>query len=358
MAVNGHQFPASTDSVDWDAVVRDYTPRVRRLVARRISDAAAVEDVVQETFLRAYKRWSTYDPSQPLAPWLATIAANLCWHRWQAGERSVETGFEQLDETPLPEYFGGAAGSDEHVASLDRQAAVHAVFQRMTARHRRVLYRWELERRSTAALAAAEDLSPEALKATVVRARRSFREQYLAVAGEGPFAGILVGLAGWLGRWRDRAQRVAASGTWAEASGAWMAAPVAAAGMAMLTIFPPPLPSSYPTEPVAGQPIAALREAVPAAPPPESPPAVGTAAARTSTSQASAPTTTTTTTADLPVRAAVQPTLTTNTRSPGGTLETDGPAPENWRTAFGVPVNCDAGMTTRVTCRVLDATGQ
>lgn len=357
MAVNGYEPPASTDGVDWDVVVRRYTPRVRRLVARRVADAAAVEDVVQETFIQAYKRWSTYDPTQPLAPWLATIAANLCWHRWQAAERSVESEAEGLAEVTLPDYFD-AAGSDEHVASLDRRAAVHTVLRRMAPHHRRMLCRWELERRSTTALAAAEEVSLEVLRATVVRARRTFREQYLAVAGEGPFAGVFVGVAALLGRWRDRATRLAASGSWAEATGAWVAGPVAVAGMAMLTLLPVPSVDPRQAEALAEQPIAALRHVAPAAPLPESPPASVSAPARTSAPQPPAPTSTTSTTAGLPMRAAAQPTLTTNSRSPGGAIETDNPTASDVYTVFWVDIYCDSGVVMPLTCAALDATQQ
>jgi RNA polymerase sigma-70 factor (ECF subfamily) len=347
MAVNGRE-------VDWDTVVRDFTPRIRRLVARRLADAAAIEDVIQETFLKAYRRWSTYDPSQPLGPWLATIAANLCWERWQAAQQWADAA-EAFEETPLPDYFG-LAGSDEHVARLDREVAVHLALRRMTPRHRRVLYRWELERRSTAALAAIEDVSPEVLKATVVRARRNFREYFLAVAGEGPFAGVVVGLAGWLNRWREKANRVAVSGgNWVEASGAWVAAPVlAAAGMAMLAVAPTSTTEAVSPRPVAGQPVVAVHDAESEVPPPGGPPAAASVSELPRTVAPSAAPS-----AGLPVRAAAQPTLTTGTRSPSGSIETENPiAPHEWRTAFGVPVNCEAGLLTRTTCTALDAAGQ
>ncbi|HZI38360.1 MAG TPA: sigma-70 family RNA polymerase sigma factor [Acidimicrobiia bacterium] len=350
MAVNGRE-------VDWDTVVRDFTPRIRRLVARRLADAAAIEDVIQETFLKAYRRWSTYDSSQPLGPWLATIAANLCWERWQAAQQWADAA-EAFDETPLPDYFG-LAGSDEHVARLDREVAVHLALRRMTPRHRRVLYRWELERRSTAALAAIEDVSPEVLKATVVRARRNFREYFLAVAGEGPFAGVVVGLAGWLNRWREKANRVAVSGgNWVEASGAWVAAPVmAAAGMAMLAVAPTSTTEPMSPRPVAGQPVVAVHDAAPAVPSPEGPP-VAASAPRSSAASTTSDSTASSSTSGLSVRAAAEPTVSTNPRNSGASLETDNPAAEDWRTFFVLTVQCDAGFTGRTACKMLDATGQ
>lgn len=264
MAMRRQEVPAGPlgrDDIDWDALVRLHGPRLQRRVAQRVADPAVVDDVVQETFVQAYRRWSTYDQSRPLWPWLVAIAVNLGW-RWSQASRLVESESDDvLLDVPLLDYIG-AAGSDDHVANLDRRAAIRVALDGMTARQRRALLRWELERRSAAELAAAEGMTTEQLRATVVRARRSLRERYLAAAGEGPFAGVLVGLGGLAARWRERLSRLASSGGWAEAAGAFATAPVVAvAGMAMITLAPAPNADAPVDRTPAALPVAFVQDA-------------------------------------------------------------------------------------------------
>lgn len=342
MAVSGRE-------IDWDAVVREYTPRIRRLVARRVADAATVEDVVQETFIQAYRNWSSFDLTQPLWPWPATIAANLCWRLWQAEQRWGDA--DAFRQVPLPDYFG-QAGSDEHVARLDRAAAVHRALQRMTSRHRRILYRWELERTSTAALAATEEVSPEVLKATAVRARRNFRQYFLA-SGEGPFAGVLLGLTGLLNRWREKATRVATSGSWVEATGTLVAAPVVAvAGMAMLAVAPTSTVEPRPAASATAQPVVAVQDAAPAVPSPGGPPAAAAASAQARPVTPS-PTPASPAASGLPIRAAAQPTLTTTTNRQSSEVTQADPAGDS-RYHGGIEWNCETKVG-KAACAVFDA---
>jgi RNA polymerase sigma factor (sigma-70 family) len=54
------------------------SPTVRRFLRGRVGDAARVEDLVQEVFLRLHQARHTYDPRYPLMPWLVAIAR----HTW------------------------------------------------------------------------------------------------------------------------------------------------------------------------------------------------------------------------------------------------------------------------------------
>ncbi|MCA1671191.1 MAG: RNA polymerase sigma factor [Actinobacteria bacterium] len=62
-------------------------------LARRLVDARDVEDVVQETFTRAFDAWSAGRPPRKLEPWLATICLNTgrSWLRRASTTREVPT---------------------------------------------------------------------------------------------------------------------------------------------------------------------------------------------------------------------------------------------------------------------------
>ncbi|HEX2039537.1 MAG TPA: sigma-70 family RNA polymerase sigma factor [Acidimicrobiales bacterium] len=250
--------PIGRDDVDWDELFRLYAPRLRRCLAKRVADAAIVDDVVQETFIQAYRRWSTYDQSRPLWPWLMAIAANRAWRWSQASRRAAEPdGGTRFVGPPLRDYL--QAGSDEHVTNLHRRRAMRTALDAMPEKHRRILLAWELGDRSVADLAASEGMTPEELRATVVRARRGLRRRYLDAAGDGHFGWVVVGLGGLVSRWRDRLARLASNGGLAETASSLAAVPMVAAGMAMITLVPAPSSQRPPVGSLAEKPVALVQ---------------------------------------------------------------------------------------------------
>src|SRR3954451_14536944 len=62
--------------------VRRFQSRVYGLAVTILGDAKAAEDVAQETFVRAWRHASTYDPRRgAVSSWLLTIARNLALDR-------------------------------------------------------------------------------------------------------------------------------------------------------------------------------------------------------------------------------------------------------------------------------------
>lgn len=343
------------DDVDWDALFQDHGPRLRRRVAKRVPDPAIVDDVIQETFIQAYRRWPTYDRTRPLWPWLVGIAFNRAWWWSKATQKVAAVESEDADllvEEPLLDYLD--AGSDDHVANLHRRAAMRRALDGMTEKHRRILLAWELGDRSVSDLAAAEGMTTEELRATVVRARRSLRRRYFDAAGDGPFGWVVVGLGGVVARWRERFARVATTSGWTEAATSLATAPVVAvAGMAMITLVPAPPSQAPPAGTLAEEPAAYVHDA------PSPTPAVGTAPAAVSTPSATA------VAASAPPPVAAAPAATTSTLSAGPTAAAMTTSSNSQQMQFGVDgpnggvesdqgneVNCGYNVATTAFCEL------
>jgi RNA polymerase sigma-70 factor (ECF subfamily) len=67
-----HHDPAP----DFPAIVRDYWEPIVRFLYRMTHQVHDAEDLAQETFLRALKRWDTFQPGTNLRAWLFQIACN------------------------------------------------------------------------------------------------------------------------------------------------------------------------------------------------------------------------------------------------------------------------------------------
>ncbi len=87
------------------------------LVLRQTGDRAGVEDLVQETFLRAYRSLDRFDPRFALSTWLARIAQNAA--RDQGRRRGVrEAGALRLSEAPASPTPLEAAARREAAAQV------------------------------------------------------------------------------------------------------------------------------------------------------------------------------------------------------------------------------------------------
>jgi RNA polymerase sigma-70 factor (ECF subfamily) len=64
-----------------------YQKKVYRLIFMLLGRLDAVEDVVQEAFVRGYMALDSYDPERPFYPWIATIARNLAINQIKREDR-------------------------------------------------------------------------------------------------------------------------------------------------------------------------------------------------------------------------------------------------------------------------------
>ncbi len=113
-------------------LVRHHGRRLYSLAYRLTADAQAAEDIVQETFLTAFKSIEKIEPNPSLAPWLNTIAIRLAGR--VATRRSTRMG------TSLDRMMDGgrdAARTAIDVPSRDAMSDPHAAAE--TAELRRDL---------------------------------------------------------------------------------------------------------------------------------------------------------------------------------------------------------------------------
>lgn len=96
----------------FEILVREHIDMVRAFLLASVRDPAAAEDLVQETFLVAWKNLARYDRNLPFGPWVRGIAAKLVLnHRrklgrakvWYCDEetlRALDARFEEVSRLP------------------------------------------------------------------------------------------------------------------------------------------------------------------------------------------------------------------------------------------------------------------
>jgi RNA polymerase sigma-70 factor (ECF subfamily) len=94
------------DTAAWEALTRLHQEPVFRFAYLLLGDADEAEDVVQDTFIRAFYALRRFDDARPLRPWLMSIAANQSRNRRRALGRQLAAmmrwGRQQPSSYPLP----------------------------------------------------------------------------------------------------------------------------------------------------------------------------------------------------------------------------------------------------------------
>ena len=130
------------------------------LVLRSRTDA---EDVVQATFIRAFRALARGERVQKPRNWLIKIAHNEC--RRALATRSRRAVEVELEEVPVEQAESGRAESLRAALSL------------LTSKQREALVLRELEGRSYSEIATTLEVTESAVETLLFRARRAVREQ-------------------------------------------------------------------------------------------------------------------------------------------------------------------------------------
>src|SRR5262245_36813765 len=92
-------------------IVREYQARVRSFLARYVHNHTLVDDLAQETFLKAYVGLASYDPGKPLTLWLLGIARNQALMHFRE-EQNRRTREARASTSTLAGWWAAQIASD------------------------------------------------------------------------------------------------------------------------------------------------------------------------------------------------------------------------------------------------------
>ena len=120
------------DRVHFEENALDLADQVYRVARRLVSTREEAEDLMQETYARAFRSWRSFQPGTNMRAWLLRILTNLNIDRGRRAQRAPDT--QPLEEgdyflyNRLEEDGGSAEGRvDERLSQDDAVAALSAV---------------------------------------------------------------------------------------------------------------------------------------------------------------------------------------------------------------------------------------
>ena len=161
------RLAAAGDRAAQAALVHRHMPVIFRVSYRLLQDRAEAEDVTQETFLRAWKKLSEWEPRASFSTWACTIALNLSRDRLRKKKPVL------MDE--LPEQVDRSQRPEDALASNQAVAQIEARIAELPDRQREALSLCALEGMGNKEAAEAMGVTVHALEGLLGRARRSLR---------------------------------------------------------------------------------------------------------------------------------------------------------------------------------------
>jgi RNA polymerase sigma-70 factor (ECF subfamily) len=155
-----------------DALMRRHHAPLSRFVHHYLHGASAVEDIVQESFIRLYFKAKGFRFQSSPRTWLYQIAINLC-KDYRRRNREL---FASID-TELIERESGEAGIDEQVQHKRDLARLSKHIDRLPEKLKTALILFAVEERSQEECAALLGITPKALEVRVYRARKMLADK-------------------------------------------------------------------------------------------------------------------------------------------------------------------------------------
>ena len=169
------------DQSAFEALVRATTADTYTLAFRLTGNEEDARDVVQETYLRAYKGIGKFRGDAQFSTWLYRITANCAAN--QLGRRKRHRHDDLTDDTPIEDLSPGVDPSAQAEASNLRERLTVALDD-LPPTLRSVVVLRDVYDLPHEAIAAELGISESAAKVRLHRARKQLRERLFRLPGE------------------------------------------------------------------------------------------------------------------------------------------------------------------------------
>ncbi len=131
----------------FEVIVNRYKDRLYNFVLRFVKDQQTAEDIVQDTFLRAYRNRESFQAVAKFSTWIYTIAGNLAkselrrrkrWRFLSIGVQNEDTGatFELPDTSATP---------DSNTETMLAESRIQEAISRLPDRYREAVILRDIE---------------------------------------------------------------------------------------------------------------------------------------------------------------------------------------------------------------------
>ena len=166
----------------FELLMRRNNARLYRAIRSILRDEDAVEELMQQTYVLAFSRLGQFGGGARFSTWLLRIGINEALQRLRRARRWPQVGVEALEEEPSMEAED--PGPETLLARSELLRMVEGLVDELPTLYRTVFVLREVQQLSTAEVADLLELSPEAVKQRLSRARSALRTALEQRTGE------------------------------------------------------------------------------------------------------------------------------------------------------------------------------
>ncbi|HVA57854.1 MAG: sigma-70 family RNA polymerase sigma factor [Gemmatimonadaceae bacterium] len=157
---------------------------VHRFALSLTRDASDADDVVQETYLRAYRSWHTYTPGSDCRRWLFTICRNVFLRSLERERPMVDIEDAERDVIGAGQVYAAALeeGYTDLFARLDILPAIERAVRELPEPFRSAMVIVDIEDQPYEAAAEILGVPIGTIRSRLFRGRRLVQERLLAYA--------------------------------------------------------------------------------------------------------------------------------------------------------------------------------
>lgn len=170
------------DAAAFEQLMLRYQTRLIRILEHLMGRRDMAEDLAQDVFLRVYRSRKSYVPGSKFSTWLFTIANNVALNAKRSLSRRKEVNVVEetgsIDAHPLEQMAQAASGlmptrQIDHAEMCD---VVRVAISALNERQRLAVLLSKFEHMSYQEISEIMDLTPQAIKSLLSRARANLRE--------------------------------------------------------------------------------------------------------------------------------------------------------------------------------------
>lgn len=183
---DGRPVSSQVTGESFDALYRDHVDLMYRYASRLCGETEAAKDLVQETFLNAYRGFKNFRGDAQISTWLYTIASRVClrMRRRRKGAPERELSLDEFIPTSDGEFrlqvpVEGLSPEDA-LQNKQLREALDAAIGKLPKKYKMVLVLRDMEGLSAKEVGAIMGLNERAVKSRLHRARLFVRRELSA----------------------------------------------------------------------------------------------------------------------------------------------------------------------------------
>jgi RNA polymerase sigma-70 factor (ECF subfamily) len=173
------------DAASFEPLVQKYSPRVFATARRYARRESEIEDIVQEVWLKAFQKLSSFRGEAPFEHWLMRLAVRTCYDFLRGHQRNRETAFSELTEPEgdwLDRFIQQPDSASENADAA--RLLVERMLEQLSPPARLIITLLEIEDRSVKEISELTGWKVPLVKVRAFRARAEMRKILAKIAKE------------------------------------------------------------------------------------------------------------------------------------------------------------------------------